>query len=97
LFSCQKEKQYIQYNLVKPPPSVQPDFGVITSLAIICPARFWRYNEFGDKLCKDRKPKGQQFDFKFGMTDGLILTSLPEMSIITYNLNSNILVSFYQL
>ena len=24
----------IQYNLVKPPPSVQPDFGVITSLAI---------------------------------------------------------------
>jgi hypothetical protein len=24
------------------------------------------------------------------MTDGLILTSLPEMSIITYNLNSNI-------
>ena len=24
----------IQYNLVKPPPSVKPDFGVITSLAI---------------------------------------------------------------
>jgi hypothetical protein len=24
----------LQYNLVKPPPSVQPDFGVITSLAI---------------------------------------------------------------
>ena len=24
----------VQYNLVKPPPSVQPDFGVITSLAI---------------------------------------------------------------
>jgi hypothetical protein len=27
-------ESYIQYNLVKPPPSVQPDFGVITSLAI---------------------------------------------------------------
>ena len=26
--------KYVQYNLVKPPPSVQPDFGVITSLAI---------------------------------------------------------------
>jgi hypothetical protein len=25
---------YIQYNLVKPPPSAQPDLGVITSLAI---------------------------------------------------------------
>jgi hypothetical protein len=25
--------------------------------ATICPARFWRYNEFGDKLSKDRKPK----------------------------------------
>ena len=25
---------YIQYNLVKQPPSVQPDFGIITSLAI---------------------------------------------------------------
>jgi hypothetical protein len=25
---------YVQYNLVKPPPSVQPDFGVITSLTI---------------------------------------------------------------
>jgi hypothetical protein len=24
----------LQYYLVKPPPSVQPDFGVITSLAI---------------------------------------------------------------
>ena len=24
----------VQYNFVKPPPSVQPDFGVITSLAI---------------------------------------------------------------
>jgi hypothetical protein len=31
-----------------------------------------------------------QFAFKFGMTDGLILTSLPEMCIITYNLNFNI-------
>jgi hypothetical protein len=30
-------------NLVKTPPSVQPDFGV--------------YNEFGDKLSKDRKPE----------------------------------------
>ena len=29
-----KKKNTIQYNLVKPPPSVQPDFGVITSLAI---------------------------------------------------------------
>jgi hypothetical protein len=37
-----------------------------------------------------QKTESQQFDFKFGMTDGLILTSLPEMSIITYNLNSNI-------
>jgi hypothetical protein len=27
-------KLHIQYNLVKLPPSVQPDFGVITSLAI---------------------------------------------------------------
>jgi hypothetical protein len=35
------------------------------------------------------KTESQQFDFIFGMTDGLILTSLPEMSIITYNLNSN--------
>jgi hypothetical protein len=40
--------------------------------------------------------KYQQFDFKFGMTNGLIFTSLPEMSIITYNYNiySNIYVSF---
>ena len=37
-----------------------------------------------------QKTESQQFDFKFGMADGLILTSLPEMSIITYNLNSNI-------
>jgi hypothetical protein len=33
------------------------------------------------------KTGSQQFDFKFGMTDGLILTSLPEMSIVTYNFN----------
>ena len=35
---CSKIKypysKYVQYNLVKPPPSVQPDFGAITSLAI---------------------------------------------------------------
>ena len=60
---------HIQYNLVR---------------TTICPARFWHYNEFGDKLSKDRKPKVNS-DFKFGMTDGL-----PEMSIITCNLNFNI-------
>lgn len=53
----------VQYNLVKPPPSVHP--------------------EFGDKLSKDRKPDVNSLI----MTDSLILTSLPEMSIITYNFN----------
>ena len=32
--SEQSVKENIQYNLVKPPPSAQPDFGAITSLAI---------------------------------------------------------------